>query len=100
MIAHGKQARDLPARRWRRTVGLAAITIVLLAVLVLVVPALADRLNTVVVAGFPLGYFMAAQGSLLLVLLLTVWFILRQERLDREGGVAEPEPFDAGEEFR
>lgn len=100
MIGYGKQARDLPARRWWRTVGLAAVTIVLLAVLVLVVPAFADRLNAVVIAGFPLGYFMAAQGSLLLVLLLTVWFIFRQERLDREGGVAEPEPFDAGEDIR
>lgn len=100
MIGYGQQGPDLPARRWRRTVGLAVMTIVLLAVLVLVVPALADRLNAVVVSGFPLGYYMAAQGSLILVLLLTVRFILRQERLDREGGVAEPEPFDAGEDLR
>lgn len=100
MTLDAKQGDTPQARRWRRTVGLAIATIAILAVFAVVVPLFAGQLNSTRFAGFPLGYYMAAQGSLVAFLLLTVWFIRRQERLDREAGVAEPEPFDSGEELR
>lgn len=99
MTFDGKPGMSPQRRRWRRTIALALVTIAILAVFALVVPFFAGPLNAVRVAGFPLGYYMAAQGSLIAFLLLTVWFIVRQERLDREAGVAEPEPFDTGEEL-
>lgn len=99
MTFDGKPGMSPQRRRWRRTIALALVTIAILAVFALVVPFFAGPLNAVRVAGFPLGYYMAAQGSLIAFLLLTVWFIFRQERLDREAGVAEPEPLDAGEEL-
>lgn len=46
-------------------------------------------LNNVVVFGFPLGFYMAAQGSLIAFVVLCVWNARSQNRLDREYGVAE-----------
>jgi putative solute:sodium symporter small subunit len=46
-------------------------------------------LNRVVILGFPLGYYMAAQGSLIVFVLLIFWFASRQDAIDREYGVAE-----------
>jgi putative solute:sodium symporter small subunit len=47
----------------------------------LAVPWGAQSLNVVEVLGFPLGYFMAAQGSLIALLLVAVLSARRQNRL-------------------
>lgn len=100
MTFHGKPGISPLQRRWRRTIGLALVTIAALAFFALVVPLFAGPLNAFRFAGSPLGYYMAAQGSLIAFLALTVWFIRRQERLDRDAGVAEPEPLDGGDDLR
>ena len=100
MTFHGKPGISPLQRRWRRTIGLALVTIAALAFFALVVPLFAGPLNAIRFAGFPLGYYMAAQGSLLSFLALTIWFIRRQERLDRDAGVAESEPLDGGDDLR
>lgn len=46
-------------------------------------------LNTIVILGFPLGFYMAAQGSLIAFVILIFWFSSRQDAIDREYGVAE-----------
>jgi putative solute:sodium symporter small subunit len=46
-------------------------------------------LNTIVIAGFPLGFYMAAQGSLLAFVLMLFWFAKAQDKIDRDFGVAE-----------
>jgi putative solute:sodium symporter small subunit len=46
-------------------------------------------LNTIVIFGFPLGFYMAAQGSLIVFVVLIFWFARRQDAIDRECGVAE-----------
>ena len=46
-------------------------------------------LNNVVILGFPLGYYMAAQGSLIVFVILIFWFASRQNAIDEEFGVAE-----------
>lgn len=38
---------------------------------------------------FPLGYYMAAQGSLIAFLVLIFWFCSKQEQIDRDFGVDE-----------
>jgi len=50
-----------------------------------------DKLNAIVVANFPLGFWMAAQGSLIAFVVLVFWFSARQERIDRDAGLSEPE---------
>ncbi len=46
-------------------------------------------LNTVSLFGFPLGYYMAAQGSLFSFVLLVFWFAYRQNAIDESLGLAE-----------
>jgi putative solute:sodium symporter small subunit len=47
------------------------------------------QLNEIVILGFPLGFYMAAQGSLIIFVALIFWFANRQDAIDREFGVAE-----------
>ncbi len=48
-------------------------------------------LNQYSLFGFPLGFYMAAQGSLIVFVILIFWFAARQNRIDEEYGVAEDE---------
>jgi putative solute:sodium symporter small subunit len=49
----------------------------------------AVQLNSIVILGFPLGFYMAAQGSLIAFVLLCFWNAKAQNRIDEEFGVAE-----------
>jgi len=46
-------------------------------------------LNKIVIFGFPLGFYMAAQGSLIAFVVMLFWFAKRQDQIDRQHGVAE-----------
>ena len=48
-------------------------------------------LNKIVipVLGFPLGFYMAAQGSLIVFVVMLFVFAWQQDRIDRQHGVAE-----------
>lgn len=48
-----------------------------------------DTLNQFKVLGFPLGFYMAAQGSLIIFVVMLFLFASRQDTIDREEGVAE-----------
>ncbi len=48
-----------------------------------------NELNTIKILGFPLGFYMAAQGSLLAFVIMLFIFAGRQDKIDREEGVAE-----------
>jgi putative solute:sodium symporter small subunit len=52
-------------------------------------PAFATQLNNVVIGGFPLGFYMAAQGSLISYVVLCFWNASSQNKIDQEFGVAE-----------
>jgi len=49
----------------------------------------AVQLNSITILGFPIGFYMAAQGSLIAFVVLCVWNAKSQNRLDEEYGVAE-----------
>jgi putative solute:sodium symporter small subunit len=42
-----------------------------------------------VILGFPLGYYMAAQGSLIAFVVMLFWFARKQNAIDEKHGVAE-----------
>ena len=44
---------------------------------------------TIPVLQFPLGFYMAAQGSLIVFVLMLFVFAKQQDRIDRQHGVAE-----------
>lgn len=46
-------------------------------------------LNKIVIFGFPLGFYMASQGSLVIFVILIFWYAHRQNAIDEEFGVAE-----------
>ena len=48
-----------------------------------------NQLNSIVILGFPLGFYMAAQGSLIAFVIMLFLFAKRQDAIDREEGVAE-----------
>ncbi len=74
---------------WAKTRRLMIITLVIWAIFGYVIHAFVVPLNEIVILGFPLGFYMAAQGSLIVFVALIFWFASRQDAIDREHGVAE-----------
>ncbi len=85
---------DEQARReyWRHNLTLMAV---LLAIWALVSFGagifFADALNNIEVAGFPLGFWFANQGSILVFLALIAVYVWRMDRLDSKYGINEYE---------
>ena len=50
-----------------------------------------NQLNaiTIPILKFPLGFYMAAQGSLIVFVAMLFWFARAQDNIDREFGMAE-----------
>jgi putative solute:sodium symporter small subunit len=46
-----------------------------------------NQLNSLVIGGFPLGYYMGSQGSLVVFVLLIFYYAWRMGKLDREYGL-------------
>ncbi len=46
-------------------------------------------LNAIKLFGFPLGFYMAAQGSLIAFVVMLFWFARAQDNIDREFGFEE-----------
>jgi putative solute:sodium symporter small subunit len=65
------------------------IVLVLWAGLGVGIPLFANHLNEIVLFGFPLGYFMAAQGSLIGFVVLIFWYARRQNQIDEDFHLAE-----------
>jgi putative solute:sodium symporter small subunit len=81
-----------PAQRdayWRKTSRLMWTIMVLWFFFSFVVHLFAVQLNNIVIAGFPLGFYMAAQGSLIAFVILCFWNSAAQNKIDQEFGVAE-----------
>lgn len=80
---------DSHAEHWERTRSLTFITLGLWAFFSFFIHWFGAELNNLSFLGFPLGFYMAAQGSPLAFVLLLLWSTRRQERIDEECGVAE-----------
>jgi putative solute:sodium symporter small subunit len=74
---------------WAATRGLMLKTLVIWLVFAFIIHFFAAALNGVVILGFPMGFYMAAQGSLIVFVALLFWFASAQDKVDREFGVAE-----------
>lgn len=76
-------------RYWTRTSRLMWTIFALWICFSFVAPLLAVPLNTVKFLGFPLGFYVAAQGSLIAFVVLCVWNAIAQNKIDEEFGVQE-----------
>ena len=74
---------------WRRTRSLMWLALAIWFFFSFVIHLFAPTLNEVVIIGFPLGFYMAAQGSLIAFVILIFWFAAKQNRIDEECGVHE-----------
>jgi putative solute:sodium symporter small subunit len=82
---------DVQDRYWHKTRNLTILVLVLWAFFSLVVPLFVGSLNTMTFLGFPLGYYMIVQGSLIAFVVL-IWFQnWRQDAIDDEFGFGEEE---------
>lgn len=76
-------------RHWSRTSALMWIMMILWAFFSFFIHMFVDQLNAIKILGFPLGFYMAAQGSLIAFVIMLFVFARRQETIDRQEGVAE-----------
>ena len=74
---------------WNRTKKLMVVHLVIWFIFSFVVHWIAPALNKVAVFQFPLGFYMAAQGSLIVFVVQLFIFAKQQDRIDRECGMAE-----------
>jgi putative solute:sodium symporter small subunit len=89
-MAHSQPS--IPPRaeeHWRRTRNLMWTTLAIWLFFGFIVHFAAVSLNEIVILGFPLGFYMAAQGSLIAFVILIFWFAHRQNKIDEECGVDE-----------
>ena len=76
---------------WQRNLRMTAILLTLWFVVTFVVSYFSRELSNITFLGFPLGFYMGAQGSLVIYVLI-IWFYARyMNALDQEYGVKEGE---------
>jgi putative solute:sodium symporter small subunit len=76
---------------WRKNLQLTAILLAIWFVVTYVVGFFARELNAITFFGWPLGFYMGAQGALIIYVISIFYYAIRMNRLDREYGVAEEE---------
>ena len=77
------------AAHWAKSRSLMITTLIVWFVFGFGVHFFAPALNGIVILGFPMGFYMAAQGSLIVFVWLIFWFAKRQNQIDEEFGLAE-----------
>lgn len=76
---------------WKRTVNLTIVLLAIWFVVTFVMAYFAIPLHNIVIAGFPVSFYMAAQGSLIIYVVLIWYYARKMGELDQEYGVAEGE---------
>jgi putative solute:sodium symporter small subunit len=76
-------------RYWEKTRGLMFTMIGLWIFFAFIIHMFVVPLNSIVILGFPLGFYLAAQGSLIAFVVMLFWFARKQNSIDEEHGVAE-----------
>lgn len=74
---------------WQRNLRLTGMLLMIWFLATFAVIWFARDLNEIVVAGFPLAFYMGAQGSLIIYLLVIWFYARRMNQLDQIHGVDE-----------
>lgn len=74
---------------WAKTRNLMWVTLAIWALSSFFIHFFVNALNNIVIGGFPLGFYMAAQGSLIIFVVLVFWFSWSQNKIDEEFDVQE-----------
>ena len=84
-------SNDAGARQnhWNKTRNLTIVILALWALFALIIPWMAGSLNSMTFLGFPLGYYMCVQGSLIAFVAM-IWIQnWRQDAIDDEYGLGD-----------
>lgn len=76
---------------WRKNLVITAILLSIWFVVTFVEAWFARDLNNISFLGFPLGFYMSAQGSLIIYVAIIGFYAWYMNKLDREYGVEEEE---------
>ncbi|MCZ8100931.1 MAG: DUF4212 domain-containing protein [Burkholderiales bacterium] len=76
---------------WAETQRLTYVMLGIWAFFGFVIHMFATVLNGVKILGFPMGFYMAAQGSLIVFVVQLFWFAKAQNKIDQKYGMAEDE---------
>ena len=76
---------------WNYNVKLTVFTLVVWFVVTYVCSFFAKELDQIVIFGFPMGYYMGAQGSLIIFVWLIFNYAFKMNRADDKYGVQEEE---------
>ncbi|MGI9401124.1 MAG: DUF4212 domain-containing protein [Rhizobiaceae bacterium] len=80
---------DSREQHWAKTRSLTIVVLILWALFGLIIPWNAASLNSISFMGFPLGYYMCVQGSLVAFVVIIWVQNWRQDAIDDEFGVGE-----------
>ena len=82
-------SQEAKEAHWAKTRSLTILVLIIWFIFAIVVPYFAQSLNSMSFMGFPLGYYMCVQGSLIIFVAL-IWFQnWRQDSIDDEFGVGD-----------
>ena len=76
---------------WKRTLNFTIVLLAIWFVVTFVMAYFAMDLHSIVIAGFPVSFYMAAQGSLIIYVVLIWYYAKKMGQLDREYDVHEGE---------
>jgi putative solute:sodium symporter small subunit len=89
LITHGAYRRVLrrrtSGRHGLRSAGLMLTSLLCIGVLALVIPQLVEALNLMTIAGYPAGFYVAAQGALVILVMIAFVAVARQDWIDGQG---------------
>jgi putative solute:sodium symporter small subunit len=74
---------------WRENRNLMVVVLIIWALVSYGAALISGWLNKVVIFGFPLGYYMGAQGALIVFLLLIIFYSKKMDEIDKKYGVEE-----------
>ncbi|MCX7791850.1 MAG: DUF4212 domain-containing protein [Chloroflexaceae bacterium] len=74
---------------WQENLRLITTLIIIWFVVSYVPVLFVNQLNNIVIAGFPLGYYMGSQGSLVVFVILIFYYAFAMNRLDAKYGLSD-----------
>jgi len=81
--------KEIYEQHWAKTRNLTIVVLALWVLFAIIIPLAAAPLNAITFLGFPFGYYMAVQGSLIAFVVMIWVQNWRQEQIDDEFGVSE-----------
>lgn len=76
---------------WSKNLSMTGVLLAIWFVATFVVSWYARELNEITIAGFPFAFYMAAQGALIIYVVVIWFYAHRMNQLDKEYGVHEGE---------